>query len=161
VRTHALDRERLPGHLDRLRRAALSLTGSREDADDLVQETYLRVLRRPRQLHADDEVGYLLRTMRNTWLNVVRRQGAERVALEASAALLERRAEHDPLTRVEARALLAAMTDMSPAHREVLAAVDVLGLTYKQAAGALGTREGTVMSRLFRARVELGRRLAN
>jgi RNA polymerase sigma-70 factor (ECF subfamily) len=157
----ALEPERLPRHLDRLTRAALSLTGSREDAEDLVQETYLRVMRRPRELHADNEVGYLLRTMRNTWLNVLRRQGAERVALEASAALLERRAEHDPLARLEARALLAAMTDMSPAHREVLAAVDVLGLSYRQAASALRTCEGTVMSRLFRARVELSRRLGS
>jgi RNA polymerase sigma-70 factor (ECF subfamily) len=154
-----LDAERLPQHLDRLRRAALSLTGSREDADDLVQETYVRVMRRPRQLHADDELGYLLRTMRNTWLNVVRRQGAEREALAASAAMLERRGEHDPLAPVEARALLAAMTGLSPAHRDVLAAVDILGLSYRQAAGALRTPEGTVMSRLARARAELGRRL--
>jgi RNA polymerase sigma-70 factor, ECF subfamily len=161
VSTHALEPERLPQHLDRLRRAALSLTGSHEDAEDLVQETYLRVMRRPRRLHADNDVGYLLRTMRNTWLNVVRRQGVERQALEACEALLERRAEHDPLTRLEARALLAAMRHMSPAHRDVLAAVDLLGLSYKQAAGALRTREGTVMSRLFRARAELVRRLGH
>jgi RNA polymerase sigma-70 factor, ECF subfamily len=161
VSTTLLEPERLPLHLDRLRRTALGLTGSREDAEDLVQETYLRVMRRPRRLHADSEIGYLLRTMRNTWLNVVRRRGAERLALEASAALLERRAEHDPLTRVEARALLAAMSELSPLHRDVLAAVDVLGLSYKQTAGALRTREGTVMSRLSRARSELGRRLGH
>ena len=156
---HLLDAERLPLHLDRMRRAALRLTGSREDAEDLVQETCMRVLRRPRRLHGDNELGYLLRTMRNTWLNAVRQERAERDALEASAALLRRGTEHDPLAPVEARALLAAMTDLAPAHRDVLVAVDLLGLSYKQAAGALRIREGTVMSRLSRGRLELGRRL--
>ena len=42
---HQLDRERLPQHRDRLFRTAIVMTGSRQDAEDLVQETYVRVLR--------------------------------------------------------------------------------------------------------------------
>src|SRR5579875_969181 len=61
-----LEPERLGDHLDRLYRAAWGLCGSREDAEDLVQETYARVLRRPRLLRSDDDLGYLLRVMRNT-----------------------------------------------------------------------------------------------
>ena len=64
-----LDPARLGDHLDRLYRAAWALSGSREDAEDLVQETYARVLARPRLLRHEDDLGYLLRTLRNTFLN--------------------------------------------------------------------------------------------
>jgi RNA polymerase sigma-70 factor, ECF subfamily len=67
-----LDPTRLGDHLDRLYRAAWALSGSREDAEDLVQETYARVLSRPRFLRNDDDLGYLLRTLRNTFLNQLR-----------------------------------------------------------------------------------------
>ena len=64
-----LDPARLGDHLDRLYRAAWALCGSREDAEDLVQETYARVLARPRLLRNDDDLGYLLRALRNTFLS--------------------------------------------------------------------------------------------
>src|ERR687893_1882302 len=60
--------EVLADHLDRLYRAAWALCGSREDAEDLVQETYARVLSRSRLLRERDDLGYLLRTLRNTFL---------------------------------------------------------------------------------------------
>jgi RNA polymerase sigma-70 factor (ECF subfamily) len=156
---HELDRERLPEHLDRLFRTAVVMTGSRQDAEDLVQETFVRVLRRPRLLRRDDDLAYLMRTMRNAWLNIRRRRGTEARAVEESATLLERRPEADPLISVEARALLEAVSALPPIYRDVIAAVDVLGLSYKEAAKALRTREGTVMSRLFRARVHVGEAL--
>src|SRR3954465_1323606 len=65
----ALDPERLGDHLDRLYRAAWALSGSREDAEDLVQETYARVLSRPRLLRNEDDLGYLLPAPRNTFPN--------------------------------------------------------------------------------------------
>jgi len=68
----ALDPDRLGDHLDRLYRAAWALSGSREDAEDLVQETYARVLARPRFLRHEDDLGYLLRVLRNTFLNARR-----------------------------------------------------------------------------------------
>ena len=61
-----LDPEALGDHIDRLYRAAWSLCGSREEAEDLVQETFERVLRRPRFLHAEDDLGYLLRVREAT-----------------------------------------------------------------------------------------------
>src|SRR3982750_114881 len=64
-----LDPARLGDHLDRLYRAAWALTGSREQAEDLVQETYARVLARPRFLRNDDDLGYLLRVLRNTFIS--------------------------------------------------------------------------------------------
>src|ERR671920_780357 len=71
-----LDPERLGDHLDRLYRAAWALCGSREDAEDLVQETYARVLSKPRMLRNDDDLGYLMRVLRNTFVS--RHRTAER-----------------------------------------------------------------------------------
>src|SRR3954463_1653638 len=67
-----LDTARLGDPLDRLYRAACALTGSRATADDLVQETYARVLSRRRMIRNEDDVGYLLRTMRNVFLDQYR-----------------------------------------------------------------------------------------
>jgi RNA polymerase sigma-70 factor, ECF subfamily len=63
-----LDPQKLTQHVDRLYRAAWALCGSREDAEDLVQETFARVLARPRVLRGDDELYYLMRVLRNTFL---------------------------------------------------------------------------------------------
>ena len=73
-----LEPARLGDHLDRLYRAAWALCGSREDAEDLVQDTYARVLARPRLIRHDDDLGYLLRALRNTFLNK-RRSESRRV----------------------------------------------------------------------------------
>src|SRR3954447_11614557 len=67
-----LDPERLGDHIDRLYRAAWGLCGSREDAEDLVQETYVKVLAKPRFLRNDDDLGYLLRVLRNTFYSTHR-----------------------------------------------------------------------------------------
>src|SRR5262249_16826433 len=64
-----LDPSRLGDHLDRLYRAAWALCGSHEDAEDLVQDTFARLLARPRLLRRDDDLGYLLRALRNTFIN--------------------------------------------------------------------------------------------
>ena len=61
-----LDPTVLPDHIDLLYHAAWALCGSGHDAEDLVQETFARVLRRPRLLRSDNDVGYLLRALRNT-----------------------------------------------------------------------------------------------
>src|SRR5438034_11671716 len=72
-----LDPARLGDHLDRLFRMAWALSGSREDAEDLVQDTYARVLARPRRVCRDNHLGYLLHAMRNTFVSA-RRAGARR-----------------------------------------------------------------------------------
>ena len=60
-----LDPQSLPVHVDRLYRAAWALCGSPHEAEDLVQETFVRVLSRPRLLRNDDELAYLMRELRN------------------------------------------------------------------------------------------------
>src|SRR5919199_4780506 len=64
-----LDPAALGDHVDRLYRAAWALCGSREDAEDLVQDTFARVLAKPRLLRNDDDLGYLLRVLRNTFVS--------------------------------------------------------------------------------------------
>jgi RNA polymerase sigma-70 factor, ECF subfamily len=148
-----LDPARLGDHIDRLYRAACALTGSRLTADDLVQETYARVLAKPRLLKNDDDIGYLIRTMRNIFLDQ-RRQAARRATDPVDPEDMERveRVGVGPAEAVEQREMLALIAALPEEFRDVLVAVDVAGLSYKEASGALGVPEGTVMSRLYRAR---------
>jgi RNA polymerase sigma-70 factor, ECF subfamily len=156
----SLDPARLGDHIDRLYRAAWALSGSREDAEDLVQETYARVLRRPRMLRNEDDLGYLLRTLRNTFLNQ-RRSESRRLRpgpLPEHVDVADPKAR-DPEAALEAGELYAAIASLADDFRDVLVAVDITGLSYKEAASALRIREGTVMSRLYRARQQVVRRV--
>src|SRR4051812_31104947 len=76
-----LQPDELGDHLDRLFRAAWAMCGKREDAEDLVQETYARVLARPRWLRNNDDLGYLLRALRNT--HIARARSAGRRPVES------------------------------------------------------------------------------
>jgi RNA polymerase sigma-70 factor (ECF subfamily) len=156
-----LDPARLGDHLDRLYRAAWALCGSREDAEDLVQETYARLLSKPRFLRNEDDLGYLLRALRNTFLNLKRtesRRPRTDPLPEQLDSVTDPRAVQ-PEAAFEAAELYAAIAALPDDYRDVLVAVDITGLSYKEAARALRTREGTVMSRLYRARQQVVRRL--
>jgi RNA polymerase sigma-70 factor, ECF subfamily len=156
-----LDPDRLGDHLDRLYRAAWALCGSREDAEDLVQDTYARVLSRPRFLRNEDDLGYLLRALRNTFLTR-RRTESRRLRpgpLPEQVDLVADPQARDPQAALEAGELYAAVAALPDDFRDVLVAVDVAGLSYAEAARALRIREGTVMSRLYRARQQVVRRL--
>jgi RNA polymerase sigma-70 factor (ECF subfamily) len=157
----SLDPARIGDHLDRLYRAAWALCGSREDAEDLVQETYARVLARPRLLRHEDDLGYLLRALRNTFLNQ-RRTASRRVRAAPLPDELDLVADpraRQPDVALEAGEIYAAIAALPVDFRDVLVAVDVTGLSYKEAARALRIREGTVMSRLYRARQQVVRRV--
>jgi RNA polymerase sigma-70 factor (ECF subfamily) len=152
-----LDPDTLGDHLDRLFRAAWALTGSREDAEDLVQETYERVLRRPRMVRKDDDLGYLYRTLRNTYFNQ-QRTASRRPRIAADLDDVQapsRRTESQPEIAAETNLVLAAVAALPDAMREVVVAVDVLGLSYAEAGKALGVHENTIPSRLARARLKV------
>jgi hypothetical protein len=68
-RPQVLDPEHLPDHIDRLYGAAWALCGSRQEAEDLVQETFVNVLKRRRLLRDGNEIAYLLQALRNTHTN--------------------------------------------------------------------------------------------
>src|SRR3954466_14027765 len=149
-----LDPARLGDHVDRLYRAAWALSGSRQDAEDLVQETYARVLSRPRLIRNEDDLGYLLRALRNTFLTQKRTESRRLRPgpLPDEPDLVADPHARDPQAALEAGELYAAIAALPADFRDVLVAVDVAGLSYKETAGALKIREGTVMSRLYRAR---------
>ena len=145
---------RLPAQLDRLYREAWALCGSKHDAEDLVQETYARVFARPRRLRCDDELPYLLQAMRNTYLTGLRTRGRRprtvELPAEASETLRSPRAE--PEAALEQRELLATIAALPPDFRDALVAIDVVGLSYREAARLLRVPEATVTTRLYRAR---------
>jgi RNA polymerase sigma-70 factor (ECF subfamily) len=156
-----LEPARLGDHLDRLYRAAWAMCGSREDAEDLVQETYARVLARPRLLRREDDFGYLLRALRNTFLNQKRSESRRlrSTPLPDDLDLVADPRALQPEVAFAAREVYAAVAALHSDFRDVLVAVDIAGLSYHEAARALRIREGTVMSRLYRARQQVVRRL--
>ena len=153
--TPELEREALGDHLDRLYRAAWALCGSREDAEDLVQETYARVLSKRRMLRRrEDTLPYLLTVLRNTYISSLRKRDRRpRTApLEDSEDRLAAPVAATPMSVVAAREVFAAIAALPDDQRDVLAAVDVAGLSYQEAADSLDVPVGTVMSRLYRGR---------
>jgi RNA polymerase sigma-70 factor (ECF subfamily) len=156
-----LDPDRLGDHFDRLFRAAWALCGSREDAEDLVQETYAHVLRKRRWLRGDNDLGYLLRVLRNTHFSRLRAAG-RRVRPEPlpdDLARLEDTTAVEPDSALEAREIYAAIAALPDDFREALVAVDVAGLSYGEAARALKVREATITTRLYRARKRVAQEL--
>jgi len=149
-----LDVERLPDHLDRLYRVARAITGSAHEAEDLVSETLVRVLARPRSIQRQDELGYLIRALRNTWADTLRTRSRRpaTTAMPEDTEYEDARAGRRPHASAEAREVLAAVGRLPGAFRDVVLMVDVAGLSYAEAADALGIPKGTVMSRLSRGR---------
>jgi len=159
---HLLDPERLGDHVDRLFRAAWAMCGRREDAEDLVQETYARVLARPRLVRRHDDLAYLLRVLRNTHVSRLRsrsRRPAE-VAMDDHAEPADPRGHFRPEAFLDATALFAAIGRLPAPFREAIVAVDVAGLTYREAGEAFGVPEATITSRLHRARLRVAAELS-
>jgi RNA polymerase sigma-70 factor (ECF subfamily) len=152
-----LDPESLGDHIDRLFRAAWALSGSRADAEDLVQETFALVLAKPRRIRNQDDLGYLLKVLRNTFISS-RRAAARRLAPDALDEQLEPAdpsAASRPEQAAEAREVFAAIAALPDVFRDALVAVDVAGLSYAEAAELLETKEATITSRLYRARAQV------
>jgi RNA polymerase sigma-70 factor, ECF subfamily len=156
-----LDPQSLGQHLDALYRAAWALCGSREDADDLVQETFARVLARPRVIRGDER-GYLMRALRNTFYSRLRtssRRPQTGPQLEDVQAR-DPRTINQPERAVEVGEILEAVAELPEDFRMALVAIDILGLSYAEAAKALDAREATITTRLYRARQRIARQFS-
>jgi RNA polymerase sigma-70 factor (ECF subfamily) len=138
---------------------ARALSGSRDLAEDLVQETYVKVLARPRLLRRDDDLGYLVKALRNTWYSHLRDERKRRESTDpgeqAPDELQARTTAGDPESSLEASVVLDALAELPQPFREAVAAVDIAGLSYAEAARALGVRQGTIMSRVYRGREQV------
>jgi RNA polymerase sigma-70 factor (ECF subfamily) len=157
---HRLDPDRLVDHLPQLYRAARAWTGSREEAEDLVQEAVARILARPRLVRGEGDLSYLLGAVRNTLISQRRAAGRRPATTPLAEELAPgARTADDPAEAAEIGEVHAAIAELPDEFRDALVAVDIAGLSYREAARALGVREGTVTSRLFRARDRVARRL--
>jgi len=150
-----LDPNRLGDYLGPMYRAAWALCGSRHDAEDLVQETFVNVLKRPRFIRDGNEIGYLLRALRNTYSSRYRsaaRRPSERQLFEDDDPAA-------PFTEggISSRELMEAVASAPAPYRDAVIAVDLVGLSYREAARSLHTREATITSRLHRGRQHIAR----
>src|SRR3954451_8604317 len=143
-------------HRSRLLDVALSLCGSRPLAEDLVQDTYARVLAKPRPLREGAVFPYLVRALRNVakdhWRTEQRRP---QVIGDLDPEDPTLRHDRDPQHDVIAAEVYIHVNRLPLEFRKVVAAVDIFGLSYSQAARMLKIPTGTVMSRLSRGRGQL------
>ena len=161
-----LEPARLGDHLDRLYRAAWALCGSREDAEDLVQETYTRAFNAAAQFTPGTNLkAWLFRILRNTFVSHYRRErhnpvtgGLDTVtpSLPPAADIGRQRdsIELDRLRKAASEDIERALMGLSEDGRTVIL-LDLEGLTEAETAQVLGCAVGTVKSRLSRARAAL------
>mgnify|MGYP002722698180 FL=1 len=152
--------------LDQLYGGAMRLTRNPQDAEDLIQETYLKAYKNFSSFKQGTNLkAWLYRIMTNTYINSYRkaqRRPTESSADELSDFQLYTTAGHDStgLESAEVAALKQmpdsqiseAMNDLPEDYRMVVYYADVEGLAYKEIAEVMGTPLGTVMSRLHRGR---------
>jgi RNA polymerase sigma-70 factor, ECF subfamily len=157
-------------HIDSLYGYAMTLTRDQVEAEDLVQETYLRAVKAFGQLVPNSNLkSWLFVIMRNAWLNQLRhmRSGPSFIELDDtendSGQLPDQRTD-DPhviyLRKLEREEITAAIDSLPRLYREIVVLRDVEGFSYQEIATMLGCPAGTVMSRLGRARERLRRLLA-
>src|SRR4051794_24913860 len=158
------ERALLP-HLDAAYNLARWLAGDPDDAQDLVQEAYLRALRGFGAFHGGDARCWVLTIVRNTcytWLRRNRSPDAP-VSLDDELHAVES-AEPAPdaalLRHAEGAMVREAIEQLPPEFREAIVLRELEGLSYKQIAGVTRLPLGTVMSRLARARQRLQQALA-
>lgn len=142
--------------IPQLRRFAYSLTGSMDDADDLLQSTVERALNN-KVPEGVDLTKWLFRVCRNLWIDDYR---SRKVRQEASLQpqLQDREivdGERAMASEVELDQVSRAMDALPDDQRSVLSLVAVQGMSYKEVAATLQIPAGTVMSRLARARTAL------
>ena len=146
-----------------LLRVARGITGSKTDADDLVQETVLRAFKALAQFDGAHPRAWLLTIMRNTHINMHRRR---RPALVDDWEFLEPYplafSEMENLSAEDifiknnlSTELIKGLNSLDLRFREVLYLIDIEGLNYAECSLVLGQPVGTVTSRLSRARNKL------
>jgi RNA polymerase sigma-70 factor, ECF subfamily len=154
-------------HLDALYRTALRMTRNPQDAEDLVQETYLRAFRFFDKFEPGTNLrAWLFKILTNTYINRYRKlasepridslDGSEEFALynhlDTEAATRGGSVEAQVLDRFAESDIKAAIEALPPQFRMAVLLADVEGFSYNEIAEITGVKKGTVMSRLFRGR---------
>jgi len=146
----------LTPYIPRLRRYARALTGDKERADDLVQDTLERALRKRVLWRAGSKIdSWLFSIMHNIFVNQVRSAPARQVSVSLDDMEFEPAGQASAEGAVHLRDLLSSLGRLSHDQREILLLIGLEDMSYKEVAGVLGLPLGTVMSRLSRAREQL------
>jgi RNA polymerase sigma-70 factor (ECF subfamily) len=151
-------------HADSVYRLAYRLSGDRQDAEDLTQDTFMRAFRSLKSYRPGTFSGWLHRITTNLFLDMVRHRGTIRMEalpedydrVEGTRVGPERAFEMNNLDP----ALERALDDLSPEFRVAVILCDGLDMTYEEIADTLGLKMGTVRSRIHRARTQLRASLA-
>ena len=149
-------RQRIEGYIDRLFGYAVSLTNDRDQALELVQDCAVKALSAGQK--PEDEAAYrawLFRILRNTFIDSLRRKRIAPntpVELSADGSTEVWRFDQSVTNTLAVRAALARLRQD---QREIIALVDIVGFTYAEVADLLKIPNGTVMSRVSRARAAL------
>lgn len=151
-------------HADRVYRLAYRLSGNQHDAEDLTQETFIRVFRSVQNYQPGTFEGWLHRITTNLFLDMVRRRG--RIRMEALPEDYDRVPADDPNPEQifhDSRLgpdLQAALDSLPPEFRAAVVLCDIEGLSYEEIGATLGVKLGTVRSRIHRGRQALREYLA-
>ena len=152
-------------HSARVYRLAYRLSGNAQDAEDLTQETFVRVFRSLADFSPGTFEGWLHRITTNLFLDMVRRR--QRIRFDALPEDTERLPGTAPSpeqvyadTHLDPQ-VQAALDALSPEFRVAVVLCDIEGLTYEEIAATLGIKLGTVRSRIHRGRVQLRSALAH
>ncbi|KUI33744.1 hypothetical protein AU197_20830 [Mycobacterium sp. IS-1590] len=152
-------------HADRVYRLAYRLSGNQHDAEDLTQETFIRVFRSLQNYQPGTFEGWLHRITTNLFLDMVRRRG--RIRMEALPEDYDRVPADDPNPEQiyhDSRLgpdLQAALDSLPPEFRAAVVLCDIEGLSYEEIGATLDVKLGTVRSRIHRGRQALRDYLAN
>jgi len=146
-------------HADRVYRLAYRLSGNQHDAEDLTQETFIRVFRSLQNYQPGTFEGWLHRITTNLFLDMVRRRG--RIRMEALPEDYDRVPAEGPTPEQiyhDSRLgpdLQAALDSLPAEFRAAVVLCDVEGLSYEEIGATLGVKLGTVRSRIHRGRQAL------
>jgi RNA polymerase sigma-70 factor, ECF subfamily len=139
---------------DGLFRALLLLTGSKEEAEDVAQAAFLKMLERWDQLdRVSDLQGYLYRTALNAYRSLYRR-----ARLAAKRVLAPGRAATDPFEQVaERESAVRLLLGLTTRQREAVVLTGIEGFDYREAGALLGVKESTVRSLVAQARAQFAK----
>ncbi len=151
-------------HLDAAYNLAYWLTRNSHDAEDLVQDSYLRAFRFFDGFRGGSSRAWLLKIVRNTFYTSLGQRAHEPVSSIDDELFAAECDACDPetiaLASADGQLLREAVEQLSPEFREAIVLRELEGLSYKEIASVTGVPLGTVMSRLTRARKQLQLRLA-
>jgi RNA polymerase sigma-70 factor (ECF subfamily) len=151
-------------HLEAAYNLARWLVGNPADAEDIVQEAFLRALRFFDGFRGGDSRAWLLKIVRNTSYSWVRKNRPTQLADEFDETIhsgekMSETGESKLLSSVESERVRKALEDLPIAFREVLVLREIEGFSYKEISEVTGVAMGTVMSSLSRARHKLREQL--